>query len=82
MRACVQVRGLSCQDVGFDLDTQLQKYLVSLDKRSRRCSVINLAHLEIFLTLITKIHRFNLRLFKTNVKDIEFGYEFVFLHCQ
>ena len=62
--------------------TQLQKYLVSFGKGSRRCIAINLAHAEIFLTLAATIRRFNLVPFETDIKDVEFRHDFVVAHPQ
>ncbi len=61
---------------------ELQKYLVAFGKGSRRCIASNLAHAELFLTLAATIRRFNMELFETDAKDVEFRHDFVVLHPQ
>ncbi len=58
---------------------ELQRYLIFFGKGSRRCIATNLAHAEIFLTLAATIRRFNLKLFETDVQDVEYRHDFVVL---
>ena len=65
---------------GSDEDrTNLEKFLVSFGKGSRRCIGINLAYAEIYLALSTVIEKFDMALFGTDIRDVQFEYDWAIL---
>jgi cytochrome P450 len=54
----------------------LERYLVPFSKGSRACLGINLAQVEMYLTLATLIRRFDFELFETDRSDVELAHEF------
>jgi cytochrome P450 len=59
-----------------DDERRLSKYLVNFSKGTRSCLGINLAKAEIFLTLATVFHRFNMELYETDWSDIEIVHDY------
>jgi cytochrome P450 len=55
---------------------RLERYLVPFSKGSRACLGINLAHVEMYLTLATLFRRFEFGLFQTDRSDVELAHEF------
>ncbi|KAF9883416.1 hypothetical protein FE257_003499 [Aspergillus nanangensis] len=55
---------------------RLDRYLVNFSKGTRICLGLNLAYAELFLVFATMIRRFDLELFETSEKDIEFARDF------
>jgi cytochrome P450 len=63
--------------MGRDADcARLERYLVPFSKGSRACLGINLAQVEIYLTLAILFRRFDLELFETDRSDVELAHEF------
>ncbi|KAJ5182693.1 hypothetical protein N7492_000309 [Penicillium capsulatum] len=55
---------------------RLERYMVNFSKGSRMCLAPNLAHAELYLTLAILIRRFELELYKTSAKDVEFARDY------
>ncbi|OOQ91241.1 Trichodiene oxygenase [Penicillium brasilianum] len=55
---------------------RLDRYLVNFSKGSRNCLGMNLAYAELYLAMATLIRRFDLELFETTEKNIEFARDF------
>jgi cytochrome P450 len=63
--------------MGEDEDRmRLERYLVPFSKGSRACLGINLAQVEMYLTLATLFRRFDFELFETDSSDVELAHEF------
>jgi cytochrome P450 len=63
--------------MGRDADhVTLERYLVPFSKGSRACLGINLAQVEIYLTLAILFRRYDLELFETDRSDVELAHEF------
>jgi cytochrome P450 len=54
-----------------DAERRLGKYLVNFSKGTRSCLGMNLAKAEIYLTMATIFHRFDMELFETDWSDVE-----------
>jgi cytochrome P450 len=59
-----------------DAERRLGKYLVNFSKGTRSCLGMNLAKAEIFLTLATIFHRFDMDLYETDESDVEIVHDF------
>ncbi|EMC97785.1 hypothetical protein BAUCODRAFT_31780 [Baudoinia panamericana UAMH 10762] len=57
-------------------DGRLERYLVPFSKGSRGCLGINLARVEMYLTVALLFRRFDLELFETDRGDVEPAHEF------
>ncbi|KAJ5689085.1 hypothetical protein N7462_003477 [Penicillium macrosclerotiorum] len=55
---------------------RLDKYLVNFSKGSRVCVGLNLAYAELYITIAVLIRRFELELYKTTIKNLEFARDF------
>jgi cytochrome P450 len=55
---------------------RLERYLVPFSKGSRACLGINLAQVEMYLTLATLFRKFDMELFETDRSDVELAHEF------
>jgi cytochrome P450 len=55
---------------------RLDRYLVPFSKGSRACLGINLAQVEMYLTLAMLFRRFEFGLFQTDRSDVELAHEF------
>jgi cytochrome P450 len=59
-----------------DAERRLGKYLVNFSKGTRSCLGMNLAKAEIFLTLATIFHQFDMDLYETDESDVEIVHDF------
>jgi cytochrome P450 len=55
----------------------LTNYLTTFGAGSRICVAMNLAYMEIFVTLATVLRRHEFRLFETTAADVEFAIDMV-----
>ncbi|ODM14270.1 hypothetical protein SI65_10325 [Aspergillus cristatus] len=55
---------------------RLDRYLVIFSRGSRICQGLNLAYAELFIVLATLMRRFDMELYETTKKDIEFVRDF------
>ncbi|KAK4210604.1 cytochrome P450 monooxygenase sdnE [Rhypophila decipiens] len=55
----------------------LAKYFVAFGKGPRMCIGINLAYVEMHLTLAMLFRRFNLELYETDLSDVEIAHDFM-----
>lgn len=55
---------------------KLDRHLVNFSRGARSCLGINLAKVEMYLTLAVLFQRFNLELFETDRSDVELAHDF------
>lgn len=55
---------------------KLERYLVNFSRGARGCLGINLAQVEMYLTLATLFRRFHLELHNTDISDVEMAHDF------
>jgi cytochrome P450 len=56
--------------------SKLEKYLVNFSRGARSCLGINLAQVEMYVTLATLFRRFHFELYKTDKSDVEMAHDF------
>jgi cytochrome P450 len=54
----------------------LERYMVSFGRGTRSCLGINLAHIEMYLTLGMMFRNYKFEMHDTDVSDVEMGHDF------